>query len=200
MIYEKYAKMASEHGIKLTEPIGPEILHNLTQSEIFDVIWGAQTTATENLSTDELSIKVMAEIRRLAPMLLSLPAFKIYSGDKKKLENRVKGHYSFDKRHTGFIERQDIIAKKLGLEKNTKSFSTTSFNKRTNPPEQYLPDKEYSERAYKMVTRPGQPVSVDAVLDQIEINAKKDGLVLKDNWRIITERNIEIWSNTAKKK
>ncbi len=46
----------------------------------------------------------------------------------------------------------------------------------------------------------GLPVTVDAVLDQIEINAEKDGLVLKDNWRIITERNIEIWSNTAKEK
>jgi hypothetical protein len=63
----------------------------------------------------------------------------------------------------------------------------------TDNKKDYLPSKEFFESAYRMLTQPGGDVSLDAVLHQIEINAKKEGLLLKNNWRMITERNIEIW-------
>jgi hypothetical protein len=58
----------------------------------------------------------------------------------------------------------------------------------------YLPTEENFESAYRTLTRPGETISIDTVLDQLENNAKKMGRSLKNNWRIITEKNIEIWS------
>lgn len=58
-----------------------------------------------------------------------------------------------------------------------------------------LPTKEDSEAAYRMLTKPGEAVSIDAVLDQIEVDAMKQGRQFKSDWRIITEKNIEIWAS-----
>jgi hypothetical protein len=57
----------------------------------------------------------------------------------------------------------------------------------------YLPTKEDFEVAYRTLTRLGEHIPVDAVLDQIEISLKKEGHMLKNDWRMITESNIEIW-------
>jgi hypothetical protein len=59
----------------------------------------------------------------------------------------------------------------------------------------YLPRKDDFEVAYRSLTLPGQEVSIDAILDQIKINVIKAGVNLKEDWRIITERNIERWSS-----
>jgi hypothetical protein len=58
----------------------------------------------------------------------------------------------------------------------------------------YVPNKEDFEKAYRTITSPGQSVSIDAVLNQIEFDAKTSGHKLKINWRLTTERNIEIWA------
>lgn len=58
----------------------------------------------------------------------------------------------------------------------------------------YLPTKDDFESAYRALTHPGETISIDSVLDQMEINVKKNGLLLKKNWSMITEKNIEIWS------
>jgi hypothetical protein len=58
----------------------------------------------------------------------------------------------------------------------------------------YIPSKEDFDTAYRTLAKPGQEVIIDAVLDQIEHSAKKAGHNLEENWRMITERNIEIWS------
>jgi hypothetical protein len=61
--------------------------------------------------------------------------------------------------------------------------------------ESYLPNKEDFERAYRSLSRLGQEVSIDAILDKIESDATHSGLILKENWRMITERNIiDVWS------
>ena len=60
-----------------------------------------------------------------------------------------------------------------------------------------LPSKEDFESAYRTLTRLGDELSLDAILDQIEINVTKAGRTLKSNWRMITEKNIEIWSKTS---
>jgi hypothetical protein len=197
MTYEQYAKRAAENGIKLSVPISPEILNKLTtQSEIYDVIWASQASSKENLKTSVLSINVMGEIRRLAGELLLHPAFKKYSG-MSEIEKRADRHYASADEQTGFDKRQDTIMGKLGLI-NKKEEALSGKNPNNNQIKlsgTYLPNKEDFESAYRMLTRPGEPISLDAVLNQIEINAKKEGHVPKDNWRMITERNIEIWSS-----
>lgn len=57
-----------------------------------------------------------------------------------------------------------------------------------------VPTEEDFASAYRMLVRLGESVSIDMVLDQIEINAKNNGWSLAENWRTITEKNIEIWS------
>jgi len=57
-----------------------------------------------------------------------------------------------------------------------------------------LPSKLDFESAYRSLTCPGESISIDAVLDQLETNAKEKGLSLNSNWRIIMEKNIEIWA------
>jgi hypothetical protein len=59
----------------------------------------------------------------------------------------------------------------------------------------FLPNKDNFELAYRMLTNTGETLSIDSVLDLIETNAMKGGYSLKNNWRMITEKNIEIWSN-----
>ena len=78
-----------------------------------------------------------------------------------------------------------------------KGASSNATNKRSESDTQnahYLPTKEDFESAYRALTRLGDELSLDAILDQIEINATKAGLALKSNWRIITEMNIKLWS------
>lgn len=57
-----------------------------------------------------------------------------------------------------------------------------------------IPTKDDFESAYRMLARPGQSISIDAVLDQIETNTRNKILTLQNNWRMITEENIKIWS------
>jgi hypothetical protein len=62
----------------------------------------------------------------------------------------------------------------------------------------YLPTRMDFENASQMTGQKGQDILVDAILDQIEINCKKAGYYLKENWRLITERNI--FDNWSKKR
>ena len=59
-----------------------------------------------------------------------------------------------------------------------------------------LPSKEDFESAYRVLTRHEETISIDSVLDQLEIEVKKKGHTLKNNWRTIMEKNIE---NLSKK-
>jgi len=43
------------------------------------------------------------------------------------------------------------------------------------------------------LTQLDNELSLDAILDQIDMIATKAGLLLKNNWRMITEENIKIW-------
>jgi hypothetical protein len=61
----------------------------------------------------------------------------------------------------------------------------------------YLPTYKDFESAYRELTCLGEIISIDSVLDQIEINAKKNGRSLKNSWQMITEMSIEIWSGKS---
>lgn len=57
----------------------------------------------------------------------------------------------------------------------------------------YLPTKEDLKAAYRILTCPGESISIDTVLDQIEVITEKKCKLLKSDWRLITEKNIETW-------
>jgi len=59
----------------------------------------------------------------------------------------------------------------------------------------YIPSKDDFESVYRMLCSPGQKIDKESILDQIEKNAINSGFNLKDNWRLITELNINIWVN-----
>jgi hypothetical protein len=96
------------------------------------------------------------------------------------------------------LESYCLKIKDLGLDSVVCNLND-SVSRPKWPPNQYpigsyLPTKEDFDTACRSLAKPSQEVSIDAVLDQIEHNAKKSGLNLRDNWRISTERSIEIWS------
>lgn len=53
-------------------------------------------------------------------------------------------------------------------------------------------DVDYAEEQLRK-TSFAEVIGLDAVLDQVEANFTKAGKSLKENWREITKRNIEIW-------
>jgi len=97
------------------------------------------------------------------------------------------------------LESYCIKIKELGLDSvmcNRKdSISRPMWPQQEHPNGSFLPNKDDFDVAYRSLAKPGQEVSIDIVLDQIEHNVKKAGHNLKENWRMITERNIrDIWS------
>ncbi|MEW6615044.1 MAG: AAA family ATPase [Thermodesulfobacteriota bacterium] len=72
---------------------------------------------------------------------------------------------------------------------------TEETRKINNFSNKYIPNFNDFKLAYRTIAKLGQEVSLDAVLDQIEISIKETTHILKENWRIITEENIKkIWS------
>jgi hypothetical protein len=61
----------------------------------------------------------------------------------------------------------------------------------------YIPTIQDFESAYRLLTRPGQKISLDTILDQIAISIRKTGNILKENWRNITEENIKKWTKES---
>lgn len=57
-----------------------------------------------------------------------------------------------------------------------------------------IPTKEDIDLAESQLRKnPDEIIGIETVLDQVEINFKKAGKSLKENWREITRKNIEIW-------
>lgn len=85
------------------------------------------------------------------------------------------------------VEQRAKVERLISKISNTQAQDQPQFNN-------YLPNKVDFECAYRALGRIGESISIDAVLDQIEFNAKKVGHLLKSDWREISETNIEIWS------
>ena len=112
---------------------------------------------------------------------------KICSEEAKKLDIEILKKHIFDS--YGFQ------LKKLGLVSEVLTTNNTQ-QQRYGQIEvgSHLPTKEDFESTYRILTRLGEAISIDSVLDRMETNAKKKGLALKNNWRMITEKSIEVWS------
>jgi hypothetical protein len=117
-------------------------------------------------------------------------------------EYRIAVDWFIDLSHTPFSVQQlrellgytprgtikKIVEHRAKIETFIRKIENTKIHKSN-----YLPTKEDFETAYRTLTRPGETISIDAVLDQLETNVKKIGLSLMSNWRIITKKNIELW-------
>jgi len=58
----------------------------------------------------------------------------------------------------------------------------------------HLPNKSDIEFAYSQLQKTtGNGISIEAILDQVEVNFNKSGKRLKPNWQEITRENIKIW-------
>lgn len=58
----------------------------------------------------------------------------------------------------------------------------------------YLPGKNDIEEAESQLRKAAyEIICCDAVLDQVEIDFKREGKKFKENWREITKRNVEFW-------
>lgn len=92
-----------------------------------------------------------------------------------------------------FKEMTQIITKGFG----GSSAVLVSQQTETKEDSALLPSKEDFESAYRTLTRLDNELSLDAVLDQINIDTTKKGITLKKDWRTITEVHIlEIWAIT----
>ena len=61
-------------------------------------------------------------------------------------------------------------------------------------PALYLPNKADVEFVESQLRKSlDEVIGIEDVLDQVEVNFSKAGKPIKDNWREITRRNIEIW-------
>ena len=113
-------------------------------------------------------------------------AYILYSNIDKPGIDILKKH---------ILESYEWQLSKMRLVSNISTTNNASQQNNSQPQDNnYLPTKDDFELAYRSLTRLGDELSLDAILDQIEINITKAGLSLKSNWRIITEKNIEIWS------
>ena len=143
--------------------------------------------------------KIFTNIAAIRPPLeihfrtkIVLPHFKTgnsgwYSIDGRKFDmDVIKKHIveSYEMRLNELNLVSNVSSLNNGLEQIRPQFQDNS----------HLPTKENFESTYRALARLGDELSLDAILDQIEINVTKTGLALKSNWRMITEKNIEIWS------
>lgn len=153
--------------------------------------------AGQALRIDELLL-IGASKRDIAQDLINTGIFK---KELKTAMARVQRHIDHIRKeeHKIPLEMDENGVWKFVLNSNDKQAIEADLLKKLTPQldNNYLPTIEDLEIAYRMLTRHGEAIASDLVLDQIEIIMKNRGLSLKINWRLITEKNIEIW---AKKK
>jgi len=92
------------------------------------------------------------------------------------------------------IESYELLINNLKLVSNV-SNSNISFQQHSDKFSKnvYIPTKDDFEIAYRSLTRLGERVQIDVILDRIEINLTEKRFTLKNNWRLITEENIKLW-------
>ena len=102
---------------------------------------------------------------------------------------------------SNYKDRLESLYKKLSGKDDSRLLIKSPYVKENNAVSRrtgdYLPNKDDFESAYRMLCSPGENIDKDSILDQIEKTAINSGRNLKTNWRLITERNIEIWVKDA---
>ena len=130
-----------------------------------------------------------------------------FEGQHKALRTLYPAIGSFNRVGVQYVEYNKTLkefAKDSGFNHTELDFVLSQIDKKTSVTsnillndhvqiKDFLPSKEDFESVYRSLTRSGQSISIDAVFDKIESNAMNNSLTLKNNWRTITEKNIEIW-------
>ena len=195
--YTKFAEMHSKYGIKLLDPISPELLNKLPdKSQILDVVWAINAANQKNKSPINLGLTVMKEIRDRADMLLSHKAFKNYGGDKEKLKDYADRHYKVEPSHTDkmFKGRQEKIMKNLGLIKDIDRLIINEKQKTSESSDGEIPTEEEIKAIYREIAKPGEEVFENRLKEAVRKIFDRQGRKLRSDWWNITKRNLVEWS------
>ena len=133
----------------------------------------------------QLVILIRVILKSIGILNLAKRRWNINSTDTSSLPNATIREHIF--------ESYELKLSQLGLVSNVSS-TIKAQQKNQLDNNYYEPTKEDFESAYRKLVRPGEGISIDSVLDKIEINAEKKGISLKSNWRTVTEQSIEVWS------
>lgn len=84
------------------------------------------------------------------------------------------------------------IADRYGIDGNTITTEKPNFNKSES---EYLPTEADCEIALKTLrkSKKGSSVSKEDLFDWLKRHFKDKGISMKNNWKVITERNLNIW-------
>jgi hypothetical protein len=126
---------------------------------------------------------------------------KLVKPSRPTLEGHLNGELPIYAKKTDGSDPDRPAIEQLGVKKYrflSNLISANGFPKEDAPfssrsSGDYLPHKDDFECAYRMICSYGDKIPIDSVLDQIEKNAINTGHNLKINWRLNTERNIELW-------
>ena len=97
--------------------------------------------------------------------------------------------FGLKKEHKGKPKGQDLTKSELVNLLNNWS-QANSFNEEVI---EYLPLKSDIEIAIGSAKNSGKQANLENILEIVEHACVKEGKMLKANWKMITERNIEIW-------
>jgi len=188
----KVKVFANEKGyasiVKLKPGLNIYIHHTLEDQLIVDLLI---TGAAEN------NYKIAVE--------KAISKFKQLFNDKKISERSWQHSIDkSDKRRQYYFDVTDLsdedirkIFDKIREEFANASSQQKAMNHNAPAPIVYLPTKADIDLADSQLRKtPGEVIGTEAILDQVEVNFNKAGKPLKENWREITRRNIEIWFGT----
>ena len=107
----------------------------------------------------------------------------------------LKSKYTYDIWGHGLPLIQDSEGRwKFDLNKMEQIVGSATGNQKVAASVFYLPTKADIEFAESQLRKSeDEVISIESVLGQVERNFTNDGKLLKDNWRYITQRNIELW-------
>jgi hypothetical protein len=108
-------------------------------------------------------------------------------------ELMLDGSVSEERLHEKYKNNEFLRIEGFKGERRPDKASDISGNKMFSSCE-YLPAKGDVEKAHKKLSSTGDYVEIEVLLDQVEKDCLDQGHELKSNWRLITERNIDIWS------
>jgi len=156
----------------------------------------------EDQLTIDLLITEAAENDKIA-VEKAISKFNQFQFNDKKIRERVWQHSSNknDKRRQYYFDVTDLsdedirkIFDKIREEFANASSQQKAMNHNTPAPITYLPTKADIDFADSQLRKsPDEVIDANDVLYKVEDNFINAGKPLRENWRYITKRNIELW-------
>jgi hypothetical protein len=126
------------------------------------------------------------------------------SHHKELLMNYAKADNDVNLSQTGFLSEAEVVqlfptglrADCFGLTEETKTkFRSIETTDKAASHGNYIPTKEDCERVIEQLKNlsKNQKIQSEDVLDTLAKQIQENGILPKDNWRIITKENFKIW-------